>query len=123
MAKPLRHLSSNLQHWLAAREFPPRVRVAGCNVNSYLTTYLEITITEVSMYRSNRQRINESKIPVLRAVYARTLNYAQIISAYHHYANTLECTGHKDEAVIIDQIICGYQLLKKSSESQLTPKS
>jgi hypothetical protein len=75
------------------------------------------------MYRSNRQRINESKIPVLRAVYARTLNYAQIISAYHHYANTLECTGHKEEALIIDQIICGYEQLQQTTKSHLTPES
>jgi len=74
------------------------------------------------MYRSNRQRINESKIPVLRAVYAPTLNYAQIISAYHHYADTLECTGHKEEATIIDQIICAYQRLQQTSKSNFTPE-
>jgi len=75
------------------------------------------------MYRTNRQRISESKIPVLRAVYARTINYAQIISAYHHYADTLECTGHENEAKIIDQIICGYQRLQQTATSHLTPES
>jgi len=73
------------------------------------------------MYRTNRERISESKIPVLRAVYARTINYAQIIYAYHHYADTLECTGHKEEARIIDQIICGYERLQQNADSRFNP--
>lgn len=75
------------------------------------------------MYRTNRQRISESKIPVLRAVYGRTINYPQIISAFHHYADTLECTGHKEEARIIDQIIYGYQRLQQTAKSHLIPES
>ena len=75
------------------------------------------------MYRTNRQRISESKIPVLRAVYGRKINYPQIISAFHHYADTLECTGHKDEARIIDQIIYGYQRLQQTAKSHLTSES
>jgi hypothetical protein len=66
------------------------------------------------MYRSNRQRISESKVLVVRAIYARTVDYAEIITAYHHLANTLECTGHKNEATIVDQIISGYQRLKQT---------
>jgi hypothetical protein len=65
------------------------------------------------MYR-NRQRISESKVLVVRAIYARTVDYAEIITAYHHLANTLECTGHKNEATIVDQIISGYQRLKQT---------
>jgi hypothetical protein len=66
------------------------------------------------MYRSNRQRISESKVLFIRAIYARTVNYAEIITAYHHLANTLECTGHENEATIVDQIISGYQRLKQT---------
>jgi hypothetical protein len=71
------------------------------------------------MFRSNRQRISESKVLVIRAVYALTINYTEIITAYHHLANTLECTGHKDEATIVDQIISGYQHLKESQHPTL----
>jgi hypothetical protein len=63
------------------------------------------------MYRTNRQRISESKVLVARAIYSRKLNYGEIITAYHHLANTLECTGHTSEAAIVDQIISGYQQL------------
>ena len=66
------------------------------------------------MYRSNRQRISESKVLVVRAIYARTVDYAEIITAYHHLANILECTGPKNEATIVDQIISGYQRLKQT---------
>ncbi len=72
------------------------------------------------MYRTNIQRIMESAAHVARALYANKLNYAEIITAYHHLANTLECTGRKDEAAIVDQIIFGYQLLKQSQST--TPK-
>lgn len=64
------------------------------------------------MYRTNRERIGTSKILVVRAIYARTVDYDNIITAYHQLANTLECTGYKGEAAIIDQIIYGYQRLK-----------
>jgi len=66
------------------------------------------------MYCTNRQRISESRVLVTRAIYARTINYSQIIAAYHQLANALECTGHKDEAIIVDQIICGYQHLEQA---------
>lgn len=66
------------------------------------------------MYRTNQQRISESTALVARAIYAKEINYAEIITAYHQLANTLECTGHKDEAAIVDQIISGYQHLKQS---------
>ena len=72
------------------------------------------------MYRTNIQRIMESAAHVARALYANEINYAEIITAYHDLANTLECTGRKDEAAIVDQIICGYQLLKESQST--TPK-
>lgn len=63
----------------------------------------------------------ESAAHVARALYANEIDYAEIITAYHHLANTLECTGRKDEAAIVDQIISGYQLLKQSQST--TPKS
>lgn len=66
------------------------------------------------MYCTNRQRISESRVLVIRAIYAGPINYSQIIAAYHQLANALECTGHKDEAMIVDQIISGYQHLKKA---------
>ena len=63
------------------------------------------------MYRTNRERISESLCLVARAVYSRKPNYGEIISAFHHLANTLECTGHTSEAAIVDQIISGYEQL------------
>ena len=66
------------------------------------------------MYRTNIQRIMESAAHVARALYANEINYDEVITAYHHLANTLECTGRKDEAAIVDQIISGYQHLKES---------
>lgn len=65
------------------------------------------------MYPTARQRISKSRVLVARAIYARTINYAEVINAYHHLANTLECSGHYDEAAIVDQIISGYQHLKE----------
>ena len=70
------------------------------------------------MYRTNIQRIMESAAHVARALYSSQINYAEIITAYHHLANTLECTGRKDEAAIVDQIITGYQRLQQNHESQ-----
>lgn len=65
--------------------------------------------THDSMYRTNRERISESRCLVARAIYSRKPDYAETISAYHHLATTLECTGHTSEAAIVDQIISGYQ--------------
>ena len=69
----------------------------------------------------------ESAAHVARALYANQINYAELISAYHHLANTLECTGRREEAAIVDQIIFGYQLLKQNESATLnlhsTPKS
>lgn len=76
------------------------------------------------MYRTNIQRIMESAGHVAQALYANEINYAAIITAYHHLANTLECTGRTDEAAIVDQIISGYQRLQQrhvSSSEPLTP--
>ena len=70
------------------------------------------------MYRTNIQRIMESAAHVARAIYSNEMNYAEIITAYHHLANTLECTGRTDEAAIVDQIITGYQRLQQNHESQ-----
>jgi hypothetical protein len=64
------------------------------------------------MYRTNRERIGASRILVVRAIYARTVDFDNIITAYHQLANTLECTGYKAEAAIIDQIISGYERLR-----------
>ena len=72
------------------------------------------------MYCANRQRISESRVLVIRAIYADTVNYAEVIAAYHHLANALECTGHKDEAIIVDQIISGYQHLKQAQAPPAT---
>ena len=65
-----------------------------------------------SMYPTNRERMGASRLLVVRAIYARTVDYDNIITAYHQLANTLECTGYQAEAAIIDQIISGYQRLK-----------
>jgi hypothetical protein len=70
------------------------------------------------MYRTNIQRIMESAAHVAHALYSNEINYAEIITAYHHLANTLECTGRKDEAAIVDQIITGYQRLQQNHETQ-----
>ena len=65
----------------------------------------------------------ESAAQVAHALYSNEINYAAIITAYHHLANTLECTGRTDEAAIVDQIISGYQRLQQNHESQTHPLS
>jgi hypothetical protein len=79
------------------------------------------THIKVTLYPTKRERIGESRVLVARAIYAPKLNYAEIITAYHHLANVLECAGQNDLAILIDQIIAGYQMLSDANSPHQTP--